>query len=220
MRVIWSLILALAAPPFQEAAVPVAQERMHHYRYENEFVKVFDVVVPAGAATRLHRHDLDYAYVVLGDATIRNEVAGKAPVDAKLADGEVRFTAGGFSHVARNTGSGPFHNVTIEIKRRGPGTTPNTLAGVAGYTLILENDAVRIWDVRLAAGGTLQKHRHDADRLYVSVRPAMTMTRSEDGHIEGFGHQIGDVRWSPRGAVHTTTNVGTTDGRFVEIEWK
>ena len=57
----------------------------------------------------------DYVFVTLGDAHVSNEVEGKPPVDLKLANGDARFVAGNFAHVAKNLSDQPFRNVTIEL---------------------------------------------------------------------------------------------------------
>src|SRR5208337_918168 len=82
------------APPPQE--VEITAEPHHQLIFQNEYVRVFDVVVSPKDATLMHDHRHDYALVVLGSAEISNEVKGKAPVKATLAEGDVKFTEGGF----------------------------------------------------------------------------------------------------------------------------
>ena len=106
--------------PFLAAQTPteveVTAEPSHHLALENEYVRVFKVEVAPHRSTLMHRHRHDYLYVTLGDAHISNEVEGKPPVDVKLADGDTRFAAGNFAHVARNLSRQPFRNVTIWAK--------------------------------------------------------------------------------------------------------
>src|SRR5258708_34584640 len=95
--------------------VEITAEPSHHLVLENETVRVFKVEVVAQSATLMHRHRHDYFSVSLGDAHISNEVEGKPPVDVKLNDGETRFAAGKFAHVARDLSCNPFRTLTIEI---------------------------------------------------------------------------------------------------------
>jgi hypothetical protein len=78
-------------------------------------MRVFKVEVAPHASTLMHRHRHDYLFVALGDAHVSNEVEGKPPVDLKLSDGETRFVAGNFAHVAKNLSDQPFRNATIEL---------------------------------------------------------------------------------------------------------
>ena len=105
------LLAALAVAP----EVEITSEPSHHLVLENEHVRVFQVEIAPNTASLLHRHRHDYLFVALGDSHVSNEVVAKAPVDLKLANGETRFTAGNFTHVARNLSDQPFRNVTIDL---------------------------------------------------------------------------------------------------------
>ncbi len=100
--------------------VPLARgnapgEPHHHLKIENAYVRAYYVEVPPHGETQLHQHDNDYMFVTLGDSDVTNAVLGKPEVHLRLKDGEVRFTRGGFAHVARNNSGAPFRNVTIEF---------------------------------------------------------------------------------------------------------
>jgi len=105
-----------AAPPAEQPkAVPVTSEPRHHLSLENAYVRAFSVEVAPKDSTLLHEHVRDYVYVTLGPADIVNAVLGKPEVHAQLADAEVRFARGNFSHIARNLSDQPFRNLTIEF---------------------------------------------------------------------------------------------------------
>lgn len=97
------------------AAVPVRDEPHHHLVLENSYVRVFRVSIPANDATLLHQHDLPYLFVALGPADFTNAVAGKPEVEAKLVDGQVGYSRGGFAHIARTDHGISFDNVTVEL---------------------------------------------------------------------------------------------------------
>ena len=96
-------------------AVAVKDEPHHHLVLENSYVRVFRVSIPANDATLLHQHDSPYLFVALGPADFTNAVAGKPEVEAKLADGQVGYSRGGFAHIARTDHGLPFNNVTVEL---------------------------------------------------------------------------------------------------------
>jgi len=115
-----SALLLLAFSLNTQAPVPLAHgsvpgEPHHHLKIENQYVRAYYVEVPPHEDTLLHQHDHDYLFVTLGDTEVINAVLGKPEVKLALKDGEVRFTRGGFAHVARNLGDKPFRNVTIEL---------------------------------------------------------------------------------------------------------
>jgi len=102
----------LAAPP---GPVPLSEEPHHRLVLQNDFTRVYNVMVPPLDATLLHQHDHPYLYVVLGPADIINAIAGKPELHQTLQDGETHFTPGNFAHIARTDFGMPFHNITIEL---------------------------------------------------------------------------------------------------------
>src|SRR3989475_6806997 len=99
------------------AAVPITSEPHHHLSLQNDYVKVYEVEVAPHESTLLHQHDRDYVYITIGDAQVTSAIPGRQEVHLKLADGEARFSRGGFAHVARNDADTPFRNVTVELLR-------------------------------------------------------------------------------------------------------
>ena len=85
-----------------QSPVPVAGEPRHHLKFENSYVRVFDVMVPPGDATLFHIHSNDYVFVTIGDALLKAEVLGSEPADLILKNGEVRFSKGPITHRVTN----------------------------------------------------------------------------------------------------------------------
>jgi quercetin dioxygenase-like cupin family protein len=218
-------VLALSAGTPE---VEITSEPSHHLALQNDFVRVFRVEVAPHAATLMHRHRHDYLFVTLGDSHVSNEVEDKPPVDLKLQDGETRFAAGNFAHIARNLADTPFRNVTIEIlqdeklrtapspweKERGE----QTFAG--GRTRILfVKDGLRVSEINLDAGATLPSHHHDGPHLLVAISD-LELRSDVDGQGPMPGKfKAGDMKWLPGGYTHTLTNTGDRLARFVTVEF-
>src|SRR6185369_13659648 len=135
MRLIFAATILLAGffPATAQSPVPVAKEPRHHLKFENKYVRVFDVVVPPGDATLFHIHANDYAFVSIGDAKLKAEVLGSPAGDLILKDGEARFTKGPITHRVTNVSSTPFRNITIEIlgsPGRAAPSKPDTAPGL------------------------------------------------------------------------------------------
>ena len=98
--------------------VPVEQEPHHHLVFENQYVRVLDVVVDPGDTTLFHTHSLDNLAVQLTDAIIKRQFPGQPWVDSPAKEGSVGFTAGTvkpYTHRITNAGSSVFHVLDIEI---------------------------------------------------------------------------------------------------------
>lgn len=219
------LLLALAASP----AVEITEEPSHHLAIENEQVRVFQVGVGPHAATLMHRHRHDYLFVTLGDSHVSNEVADKAPIELQLADGDTRFVAGNFAHIARNLSDLPFRNVTIELmqdEKTRSAPSPWPMEGgdrefPGGRVKVLSvRDGARVSFVEIEPGATVPSHHHDGPHLVIAVSDLDL--RSD---VEGRGPlsakiKAGEVRWVPGGFTHTLTNTATAAARLVTVEFK
>ena len=98
-----------------QTEVEITNEPHHHLSLENEYVRVFDVEVPAHTDTLMHIHHHDYVFVTIGASDVINEEKGKPPVTLHLQDGETRLLSAPLTHIAHNQTDRPFINSTIEL---------------------------------------------------------------------------------------------------------
>jgi quercetin dioxygenase-like cupin family protein len=220
------LIPFLAAQTTTE--VEITYEPSHHLALENEYVRVFKVEVAPHASTLLHRHGHDYVFVTLGDAYVSNEVEGKAPVDLKLTNGDARFVAGNFAHVAKNFSDQPFRNVTIELMqdeklRQTPSHWPEEAAEKTfpggRRKILFVKDGVRVSEVNLEPAAIVPSHHHDGPHLLVAVTDLDIRSDVEGKGPMPGNFKTGDIKWLPGGYTHTVTNVGKSPARFVTVEF-
>lgn len=217
-------------------AVPIASEPHHHLSLQNEYVKAFEVEVAPHESTLLHQHDHDYVYIAIGDAQVTSAVPGKPDVHLKLADGEVRFSRGGFAHVARNDADAPFRNVTIELLRpqgqlrniclqvvaNEPTACPGTQEPPAADATHsdrpeFETDETRVILTRVMSHQRVNLSDARWDELIVALDEAVI------GFAAGKGPERllhpGDCVWLGRGGVtRVFKNNGEKEARFITLE--
>jgi hypothetical protein len=101
-----------------EDPVPVEQEPHHRVIFENQYVRVLDVVVKPGETTLFHKHSIDNIPIILTDADNKTQFAGKdwalTPAKAKSV-GFVPGTAKPYVHRISNEGATVFHVVDVEV---------------------------------------------------------------------------------------------------------
>lgn len=222
MRLIAAAVLSLAGlfPTFAQSPVPVAKEPRHHLKLQNEYVRVFDVLVPPGDETLFHIHANDYAFVSIGDATLKAEVMGGQPADLIMKDGETRFTKGPITHRVRNVAKTPFRNITIEILRSpGPAgaSKPDTFPGLS---TVLDNDRVHVERLVLEPGQSTTMHTHNLSALSVFLTKATVRVESPGQKPQTINYKPGDFRWRSAPTTHTLKNIGSTRFEAVGIDWK
>jgi len=223
-------LLCLAILAFQAAApeLEIIAEPHHHLVLENKSVRVFNVEVPPHTDTLMHWHRHDYVYVTLGDTEIVNAVKDKPPVTLKLRDGETRFSAAAFAHIARNLGDQDFRNVTIEILEdeslrhsTAHWEEDRGLEIFHGGTqeILFVKDGIRVSEFELQPGGVVPMHHHGGPHLLVAVSD-LDIRSEVQGQGAMSGHfKSGDSKWLPGNYSHTITNTGTQPAKFVALEF-
>lgn len=88
----------------------------------------------------------------------------------------------------------------------------------ANYTVIIENDRVRVMDFRLRRGDTEQMHMHPAHVLYV-LEPFRIQFTLGDGTTRIREAKAGDILYS-EAVTHSPRNIGDTDAHGILVELK
>jgi quercetin dioxygenase-like cupin family protein len=197
--------------------VPVSQEPDHHLKFENDSIRVYDVVVPPGASTLFHVHSLDYFFVNFEDADLKSQTPGQSEQDLILGKGEVRYSPAPLTHRVRNVGTNAFHNLTVELLR--PPAARSTPAPALGthQTLVLDNARMRAVQTLLQPGESTGIHSHPQHTLIVVV---------ENGAIEGLipvggkPNDSGRDGWHDAALTHDLKNTGRAAVLVIEVEVK
>ena len=205
-----------------QSPVEISGEPRHHPKFENEFVRVWDVTVPAGDATLWHVHRYDNVVVPLSDASLRIETLGSAPAESQWKFGEIKFGKATYVHRAINIGTTPFHNMTIELlKPTGFFPDLSKLPKSTGREPILENDRVRVFRLSLAPGEATAIHNHPLPGLAVMITPGEIEISTEGkATADRLNVAMADVRWRAGAVTHLIKNVGTRRFEAVDIELK
>ncbi len=222
MKLIASIVLSLLAvlPIAAQAPVPVANEPRHHLKFENQFVRVFDVQVAPADTTLFHIHSNDYLFVSIGDATLKGEVMGAQPADLIVKDGECRYSKATITHRVTNTGKELFRNITIEVLK-----SPGIAAGAAtteipGHTLVLDNERVHVERLVIEPGKSIATHTHSRSGLGVAVSAAEIQVESPGKSPRTVQFKPGDFQWLDGPLTHSMKNTGKTRFEAIHIEWK
>ena len=86
------------------------------------------------------------------------------------------------------------------------------------HKVLLENDRVRVLDVRIKPGEKVPMHSHPANVVYVLADYKVKST-APDGKTEEREGKAGAAVWR-EALTHTVENVGTTELHVVHIELK
>jgi quercetin dioxygenase-like cupin family protein len=226
----------LAAQAVSE--VEITAEPHHHFIFQNQYVRVFNVDVAPHSETLMHWHRHDYVYVILGESHVSNNVKGKAPVEVKFPDGDTRFSPATFAHIALNLSDDPFRNVTIEylqdekLRRSAKENTArwDATRGLdileSGTSQILfVNDGVRATEFELQPKGVIPSRSHARPLLLIAVSDLDLYTSDPRTHgppdaaptIRHFNS--GNSTWLPLGFRRPIINASARSAKFVTLEF-
>ena len=96
---------------------------------------------------------------------------------------------------------------------------PDALHGAANvYKLIMENDQIRVLDVKFKPGDKAAMHLHPNHLVYVLNGGSLKLSLP-DGKGQEFQLKAGQALWIEAGP-HATENVGATEAHNLVIELK
>ena len=216
-------LLSLVISGIGQSAVPIEKEPMHRLKFENEFVRLFDVFVPVGETTKYHVHLYDGISIRVSNAQIIDEstTGEKKPFDIKY--GMVTFGArpSPLTHRVLNSGKSDFRNIFIELlpsKNPSPATPFPILSD--GHVILIDNDRVRINRLVLKPGESSKMHRHNMHGLGVVLYDSKIELIAAEGSKRMLEPKAGDSVWQNAGTTHIIRNVGSTVFEAIDIELK
>jgi quercetin dioxygenase-like cupin family protein len=221
-RILAAILFLIGAALAVQAPVPVNQEPHHHFKFENEYVRVYDVAVPAHDETLFHVHSNDYVYVNLLDVDVKAQ-ALDGPINSLAAKtGQCVFSKAPITHRVLNPSDQPFRNITVEILKTPPAPPgdSSSVSGVPGYSPVLDNDRVRVTRLILEPGQSTGLHKQNLMNLAIAVSGAK-LAFMEPGQSEQVVElKKGDFNWHAEPRTHSLKNVGDTRFEAIVIEWK
>lgn len=238
-----SVLLPLVAqgPPAQSpaqtserASISMEQEHHHHLEFENSYVRIFFVEIPAHESTLFHRHDFPYLSVPpTGADAAMPPLPGRAGQETGLP--MIGYSPGNFSHAVSNSRDFPLRNVAIELLRP-QGTVRNrctqairdqpkescsipepSAAAPATRAPLFETDELLVEAWRLANNVTTRPWNDRADILLASLR-GVSVTAS--GGISSANALKGGLLWLPEGSKPVFKTAAASDGQFIAITFK
>lgn len=183
-------VSASAQPAQDEPDYPHAYPREGvAKRFENDRVIVWEEIWPDGVPAEYHRHRYDMTGVFLRWGPLR-----VTRPDGTFTVSETPFEVPGtfllpkgVTHKEEGIGQPERHSIMIDMKdytppSREPRTDVPPAMPHAGATLLLDEERVRVWDVRLAEGQELPLHVHNLDTVAEVLEGGTLRETDEDGN--------------------------------------
>lgn len=218
-----SLYLCVGYSAVAQIAVPIEKEPRHRLKFENKYVRLFDVLIPKGDTSVYHIHRYDGVSVRLSKAQILDEVLGGQKVEFILNPGEVTFGLRPveMTHRVINNGSSDFRNIFIELL---PSSVEHPIVKrsepLPDHKLIFDNDRVAAYRVVLEPGRSTQVCSRDMKGISVFVHGAKIQMLASTKKPKSKELRSGEFIWHNAGTNQAVKNVGLSDLEMVIFELK
>lgn len=206
-----------------QGAVQIEKEPMHRLRFENEFVRVFDVLVPAGKATQNHTHFYDGVSVRVSNTQVVDEVVGGEKTPFVIKYGEATFGArpSPLTHRVVNNGRSDFRNIFIEILAGKNAVSAGRFPILSdGHMVLIDNERVRVNRLVLKPGESSKLHTHQMRGLGIILYDSKIEISGPDGTKRTLEPRAGDHAWQNSGTTHLIKNIGPNVFEAIDIELK
>jgi quercetin dioxygenase-like cupin family protein len=171
MKTVLAFVIAASSLGVTQTIVPVEKEPQHRLAFENESVKVLDVLFPPGYVSLFHRHSLDNVAIRISSGTIRADQLAAEGSPRDVPPGTVTFSSGTppYTHRVANLGTTAVQIVDVELI--GTKSTPDkrALDVITRHIIVLENERVRVSRLQLSPGESLPTHTHQRGWLEVVI---------------------------------------------------
>ncbi len=130
--------------------IPVAEEPLHYILYEDEEIRVLEIIALPGDTALLHQHDYNYCYIATQGGKMWLEDLGKESRKVLLpthyAGGKFNLSEGPFTHRFANIDEHDIRFFTLEHKL---GKVSNTRLESLSHDFILDSDLFTIRKLQL-----------------------------------------------------------------------
>ena len=219
-----ALCCCAAAAVAQDKVVPATEEPRHRVKLENDVVRIVDVEIPPGYRTLMHEHALNYAYLMVTAARLRNEVLDKPAADIDIAAGLVgyyRASQGAYVHRFTNIGESVFRAIGIELLS--PSASADVFTPVdrsSGYVTVLDNERVRVYRLVLEPGKSTGLVRLAPRTVRVAGNEIALVESTADGNRRELHFAPAQFEWRAEAAAVTLENTGSSTAELYEFELK
>jgi quercetin dioxygenase-like cupin family protein len=223
MVAVTCFLLSFIISGIAQDSVPIEKEPMHRLKFENEFVRLFDVLVPAGETTKYHVHLYDGVSVRVSNAQIFDEsMSGeRKPFDIKYGTATFGTRASPETHRVVNTGKSDFRNIFIELLAGKNTVTAKPLPILSdGHVILIDNERVRVNRLVLKPGESSKMHTHQMHGLGIILYDSKIELIAPDGTKRKLEPKAGDHVWQNAGTTHIIKNTGSNVFEAIDIELK
>ncbi len=182
---------------YSRSQVPVSKEPRHHVVFENEKVRLLNVLLPPGDTTQYHVHSTPSVFICFTKTNTGSQLIGQQPVEGASKDGSIWFEnlkAPNIKiHRVWNMDTAVYHVMDIELLSKDSGFSQKPLA-LPHAQLITDEPWARTYTMELAKAERVTIKEHPYAFVLVAINEG-TITMSKKGAGKNVPLQPGTFFW-------------------------
>jgi len=211
------LIILLAGSFSSSAQIPVSKEPMHRVVFQNAWVRLLDVHIPAGDTSLMHKHEIPSVFIVLTNTKTGSEVVVE-PAKLQLTPGNIWFEGFYTSpriHRVWNSDTSEFHVIDMELLNKTI-TQIDSPLNAKDFTLLFDEKPVRGYRFTVGAHATVRIPARKAPMVIVGLGDASGYVRTNNKTFE----KKGDFMFVPANTAVNAVGMSGTGRQFALLELK
>lgn len=221
MRItLWVFLIFIAKQ--LTAQVPVSQEPRHHLVFENEKVRILNVLLPVGDTTQYHLHATPSVFISLTKTKTGSQRINEEPEFGTSAEGNIWFEnlnpPNTKVHRVWNMDTSVFHVIDIELLSKHPGVANDTLDIMYAKPGI-DSTWITTYDIYIKSNEAVNIEDKLFDCVVVAINQAK-INLTENGTKNTSNISSGKFYWLPVNTTFSIRNLGNSPAKFVLIRIK
>lgn len=216
----------MPCPAFAQTAdspLPVTAELNHRIRFDDGFVRMYEVELPKGKSTAFHEHRADNFQVFFSATTVVVEPKDGQLRSSQVKAGQVAFSStekGPYTHRVESGGDVPFHVIAMELLGKGPEATGGaaTKRPEPPFVVAQENTRGRAYKLVLAPGETSPTFTRPAHTAIFAITGGRTREVAEGKAPRLWDFDPANFRWTEVTERVAVKNESANPVELVEIE--
>lgn len=159
-----------------KAQVPVSKEPRHHVVFENEKVRLLNVLLPPGDTTQYHVHSTPSVFICFTKTNTASQLMGRQSTSGISSAGTIWSENLSSPHIKThrvwNLDTDTFHVMDVEILSKNPGFSQKALE-TPHVQLTIDTPWARIYKIELAKSEQVTIKKHLSAYILVTINNGM-----------------------------------------------
>ena len=202
--------------------VAVSKEPRHHVVFENDKVRILNVLLPPGDTTQYHVHSLPSVFISLSKTNTSWQRINEQPVASLSVAGYIWFENLNPPHVkihrVWNNDTSVYHVMDVELLAKDSGFTLKPL-NIEHLHLLIDTPWVRTYTIKLAKNEQAIIKEQQSNFILVAINDA-TINLNENGKESRSIIKSGKFYWIKTNDKFSVISLGDTPANFALLEIK